>query len=474
MAGFRLAGSLPRSSLSWALATVGADRSQLVWRFYGLAVMLLGLMKFLVREPWAYWAHFPGSFHLLVFSGLLLFFLGPRPLLLITAALSAPLAWWSVVLRTEISLWFPAAEWPLLAGYPLAGCAAILVTLRGGSLDHERFDRVASLAVRILGGVGLLAAALHKVNSDFLDPAVSCAHLREGLLGWWRVPFWLLEHITPESILAMELGGALMLWLTPRIGCVLVSLLLLHFGSIGATAFAGLILLAALAGLPAGTLAIARRAWGRWRWFLLAGLAVLLPLSAWIYQGPRPWSQFALFHTAVLAAVGLGVVSLGLPRRQTGNAPMRWRARIFLGALAVAAVFNAARPYLGLGFQYSFAMLSNLRVDSNRWNSLLIPRPGFLETDGYMHVYGVRYFPKTLDPPPILPALHSPGGLKRKLAPLLRDGYWVGLDFEYRERRYSFSDGQRRELLSALLLSMPDGPLLQDELVLDGPQLCVH
>lgn len=462
------------TSLGWLWRPLGGERSQIVWRAYGWAVVLFGLMKFVVMEPWAYWAHYPGSFHLLIASGLLLLLGGPRLVPLAAAALSAPLAWWSVVLRTDPTLWFPAADWPLLAGYPVLGCIALLVTRRDPARSGEQLDRAGAAAVRAMGGIALFAAAFHKLNYDFLDRTVSCVYLREGLLGWWGVPRGLVELVTPESILVLELGGALILWLAPRLASVLVGLLMLQFGSLGATTFAGLILTAAAAGLPAGTWAAAKRYGQRYRWYLLGGLVALLVASAVAYRGPRPWSQFAVFHTGAIAIIGLGVASLTLPRRRPRAAPLLPEARLFLAAVVLAATFNAARPYLGLGFQYSFAMLSNLRVDSDRWNSLLVPRPASLETDGYLHVYGVRYFPEKPENPPILPALHSPGGIKLKLALLIRDGYWAGLDFEYRGRAYRFSDGERRELMSALLLSMPDEPLLQEELVLGGPQICVH
>lgn len=36
-------------------------------------------------------------------------------------------------------------------------------------------------------------------------------------------------------------------------------------------------------------------------------------------------------------------------------------------------LLNGFAPYLSLKFNYSFAMLSNLRVDDARWNHLVIP-----------------------------------------------------------------------------------------------------
>ena len=48
---------------------------------------------------------------------------------------------------------------------------------------------------------------------------------------------------------------------------------------------------------------------------------------------------------------------------------------------------NGFAPYLGLKFNYSFAMLSNLRVDDARWNHLFVPKGlRISEHDDFIHV----------------------------------------------------------------------------------------
>ncbi len=48
---------------------------------------------------------------------------------------------------------------------------------------------------------------------------------------------------------------------------------------------------------------------------------------------------------------------------------------------------NGFSPYLGLKFNYSFAMLSNLRVDDARWNHFFMPKWLRLTShDGHVHV----------------------------------------------------------------------------------------
>jgi hypothetical protein len=467
--------ALPRT-LRWLLRPLGGWRSGLTWRIYGWALVQLFLMKVLLREPAAYWAQFPGSYHLLVLSGALLVVFGPRRVLLLTAASGALLAWWSVVLRTHPNLWFPAAEWPLVAGYPVIGCAGFLLARRG-HLDRD-FESAALGGVRALGGAALFAAAFHKVNRDFFDPAVSCIHLRDLLAEWWRLPPAALSWITPGVIIALEAVGAALFWIAPALGCLLVALLSLQFGLSTATGFAALIMTAGVAGLPEDAGPALRAAWRRHRKAFLTVVAGIVATGALAYRGPRPWLQFAVFQVGAAVVVASSVAAL--VRRRAGAVPAAtsppWRVRAFVAAVLAAALFNASRPYLGLGFEYGFAMLSNLRTDSDRWNSLIVPRPAGLETDDYLHVHGVRYFPAAPGEPPILPALHSPEGLKRKLALLHteRPDLWVGLDFTYRDRAYRYSDGQRRAEMLRVLLSIPDRPLLQEQLVLGGPQVCTH
>jgi len=253
-----------------------------------------------------------------------------------------------------------------------------------------------------------------------------------------------------------------------------------------ATTFSALIMTAGVAGLPEAAGPALRDAWRRHHKWFPALVAVFVAAGAVAYRGPRSWVQFAVFQAGAALVIGAAAVALvhrlhRLRRRRArppapAPAPLPARLRAFLLALLALCLFNAARPYLGLGFQYSFAMLSNLRVDADRWNSLLVPRPPGLETDDYLHVSGVRYFPRAPANPLILPALHSPDGLKRKLVALHASDpdLWVGLDFAYHGRIHLFSDGERRAEMIRLLMSIPDRPLLQEELVIGVPQSCMH
>ena len=55
--------------------------------------------------------------------------------------------------------------------------------------------------------------------------------------------------------------------------------------------------------------------------------------------------------------------------------PVDWRSGRTSGRRRIhsfAGISNGMSPYLGLKYRLNFAMLSNLRVDEARWNSLLI------------------------------------------------------------------------------------------------------
>ncbi|MFY0534156.1 hypothetical protein [Nannocystis pusilla] len=143
-------------------------------------------------------------------------------------------------------------------------------------------------------------------------------------------------------------------------------------------------------------LAVALRRRGLW--LALAGL-VLLAISHSLYRGPNNWAIFAVFQVVLLLAACLAAVGLRDAAGAWSFAPRRSRLRLPGGphhrsfAVATIALLLAlgSSPYLGLKYRYSFAMLSNLRVDDARWNSLVVPRQLRLTRhDPFVHVLRVE------------------------------------------------------------------------------------
>jgi len=139
-------------------------------------------------------------------------------------------------------------------------------------------------------------------------------------------------------------------------------------------------------------------------------------------------------------------------------------------------------PYLGLKFEYSFAMLSNLRVDDARWNHVLVPKWVRLTAyDSFIHLerfeQGAATVPGQASTQPLLPALYSPWVVSERLQKLarLKPPAYVDMEFTYQGRRYVFEGGaDSAELRQFLRQLPPKHRLFQNQLRLTGPQPCIH
>jgi hypothetical protein len=258
-------------------------------------------------------------------------------------------------------------------------------------------------------------------------------------------------------------------------------------GHIGPAAFNTAVIAAAIAFLPVrdlDALSELLRRHGSW----LLGLApVWLTLSLRLYRGPIPWSIFAL-----LQAVLLFVLVLLLAALLGERAPLRQRLRARrvrlrlpggprtrrLALLLIASVcLLGLSPYLGLQHRYAFAMLSNLRVDDARWNSVIVPRwvrPS--EHDGYVHVLRVDPpIPRPKRGPPLLaPGLYSPQEFQQRFESSRRQGRRSAIELSYAGRHLASGDLATDLELDGFVHALPRRPLLRPTLALEGGQRCVH
>jgi hypothetical protein len=151
--------------------------------------------------------------------------------------------------------------------------------------------------------------------------------------------------------------------------------------------------------------------------------------------------------------------------RHAAFAPER---RGVLGAAVLLWLLNGLAPYSGLKFQYSFAMLSNLRVDDDRHNSLLFPRWMRWADDPYVHVDAARYRDassgRVLSGGEVVADLYTPhelvvqGEVARSVGEVLE---WSG---RWRGRRVTHAD----------VHTLPPARLFRDRLTKGAPQQCVH
>jgi hypothetical protein len=238
-------------------------------------------------------------------------------------------------------------------------------------------------AVQWLTILAYALAFFHKLNADFLNPQTSCAvyGLRE-VTDYWHLPAVEMPAsaalIFPIGILLAEAGIAALHLLRYRRVAWLVAIsfhIFLTFTmapafvfvmAVGHAAFVtredlerlnealdahGVVLALIGAGMTAGSIA----AHGEWpdltmipREFLLWGTLGLLVAAF------PPWRGEVWCRTDV--------------RR-----PRTMFAAVLPGVFACLFFANGLTPYLGVQFQHTAAMVSNLRIDRGCWNHLVVP-----------------------------------------------------------------------------------------------------
>ncbi|MEO6318427.1 MAG: HTTM domain-containing protein [Acidimicrobiales bacterium] len=281
----------------------------------------------------------------------------------------------------------------------------LFVAVGVGRLQARRWTRDAgelyvALApyLRIQVAIVYGVAALSKLNSDFLDPALSCAvELGGGLLdagpmslhAGWMDSFLIWGTIGIEIALPF-----LLLWRRTRVAAIFIGLAFhLALALAGHLAFSGFAmayywlfapddaserferLLAArprLATLVRGLAAF----WSSRIGSILAlgaalagALAFEIGLGEWVSRG-----MLVLF---VLASAGLAwILALCALADRTpvrfAPHPLRLASPVWLlGPLLVVA--NALSPYVGLKTQSTFTMYSNLQTEGAQWNHAILP-----------------------------------------------------------------------------------------------------
>lgn len=268
---------------------------------------------------------------------------------------------------------------------------ALMATAAGWYTARGRVEPLLR-SVQWLTVATYLAAGFHKLNADFLDERYSCAvYGAQKVAGYWGVgelqlPGW-VSVLTIVAVLAVEFGIAAGLaagwrWLAWPLAVAFHIPLTLTM----APAFAFVML--------AGHAAFVTRAdvtyiGERWRGALmLIGPAVVLTVISLALHGSLPeWSMIPKEAMLWWGALVLGWMAWTRIRSH-GWPGVRERIRrpAAVGGVVVAIyVASAMSPYTGLQFQHAAAMLSNLRIDGDCWNHVVIPR-GARVTDDYVRI----------------------------------------------------------------------------------------
>jgi hypothetical protein len=281
--------------------------------------------------------------------------------------------------------------------------AALLCFVPAPGQREERLALGLPHAVRLLTLLVYAAAALHKLNHDFLDPAVSCANAGLSALATRGQVESLLDAtlmaspLWPALFVAVELSLPVLAWRRPGVAVVALATFHLPLTIIFAPGFAFTMMSGWVCLLDEPQLRGLVRVWQRrWPRILVAGGVPALASRLLFFPGrwasDPDWCIKEVALWLVLAWL-LEAVTTRWPDRRfatrgawANDVAGRWVGR----AAALAFVAHALSPYFGLGFHRTGAMLSNLRIDPGCHNSLLVPE-ALRVVNPFVHVRHVGF-----------------------------------------------------------------------------------
>ena len=284
-----------------------------------------------------------------------------------------------------------ASLWPLLMLRDVLTQSMLLTWIGAwGAIVTISRTTVQLTVVRYLTAGTYLLAALHKLNDNFFDPDISCAHhALEGVAAHWSRLDWTFvpEAYLPHLVILTELAIALLvlrrsLWVWP-VGFVFHAPLTVTLApAFGAVMFAGY-----AACLSANQWASLRRVWRQHPGKLIgAGLVGLT--TEWSLQMDGsvslPWIQIGL-GTMLISSIVI-VISQSRPFHTSKRAD---ESLLAPRLVAIAWIIHGLTPYTGLQYQHTAAMLSNLRIDPPCHNSFVFPKSLVL-ADPYIRIDQAR------------------------------------------------------------------------------------
>jgi len=281
-----------------------------------------------------------------------------------------------------------------VAGASVLACAAPGVRRSGRPpRPGELFEQIAPF---LRGSLLLVyaAAALAKLNTDFLDAATSCAVAMSRQVAWfdpdlldgsWRASPAIWGTLLVEASLPVLLAVRR----TRRLGLLAGVTFHAVLALAGNVPFSALALAFYVAFLPRDTPARLRRltaaaeprlarvaGWSARRAAFGVLVALWVAAAALFDAEPALGRAVIANGTRVLvagAAVAAGVLLVLARPAATGAVSGRGLGHpaLALGIAILAA--NALSPYLGFKTESSFTMFSNLRTEAGHWNHLVIP-----------------------------------------------------------------------------------------------------
>lgn len=497
-----------RTILRPALEPVGEWRSSLVWRGFGVFINQMAI-RLSTQSGWP-----PPGMLLLHACGLLLILFGPRLVILIATTGAA--AGFFVHLLAD-SRYQIAEEYGLMVLLPLLGSLFAAAVIGGPGRQRpglsSRLDAAQISLFRVSALIFMFFAAFHKLNIDFFNPEISCAFLpTHGRFEEFQSSKELLAQAVPYFGFLGEAGVSVLLFFYPRIGIPFTAIIMGVVGHAGATPLCTLVVIMSLAFLRPNDRAICVDGWRRFWPASVAVLGVLPALSLLLllrgksgltwHEYSLTWLEYALFEVLIGAILlsSAHVLIAEIKKRwgvhQPRSAALRellrpalrsnpvlpdipWIRRVLL-CIILVGVLNGLAPYSGLKYRLSSAMFSNLRVDEERWNSLIVPRWFYLrQHDPFVHVTRAvvdRPSVKNLDPQRIVSeGLFTSGELLRRLEYMHGRLLKTELKLSYAGESREYRNATFHPDLRSWLASIDENErFLQSALTLDQPQPCVH
>jgi len=274
-------------------------------------------------------------------------------------------------------------------------CSALVCFVGPGAGRPGRLEESLPAAVGTLT-VGVYAiAALHKLNSGFFDPQLSCANGGLAILADnWALPLpsaAMTAALWPPVFLVVEASVVVLLVVRPVFGMMLAAAMHIPLTIVFAPSFAFTMISGWVCLLREDEVAHLLGTMRR-RYRLIVGIGAVLGIGSfglylvrhWVVY---PWWSFKEGLLWVLLAwlvVGWGdgrqsrEGSEDAPRAHLFRTPFPTsitgrHGRALAGVVGAVWVLNALTPYTGLRYHQAGAMLSNLRIDEGCWNSAIFP-----------------------------------------------------------------------------------------------------
>ena len=227
-----------------------------------------------------------------------------------------------------------------------------------------------------ISGLTYVVAAVHKLNSTFFDLEYSCAvHGLEKVMAHWSItlPDFYVE-MSPILTIVLELSIGLSLLCRHRSFWLLAALFHIPLVVTLAPAFGAVMLCGASASIDARGLVRVRRFFRKYKWVLFGSSITVMLIQASVAQNELSWIQH--FQVAGYFAVGW----LGFATKGSGASPL-----LDGGLSGLVWLLFCLTPYVGIQYQHTGAMLSNLRIDPNCHNSYLFS-PKLISVDPYIRI----------------------------------------------------------------------------------------